>query len=80
MTKETFIFLAGILLTIVPFLGVPLVWRQYVIFGIGVLLIFVGYILRRQVFLKRIDRGDGERATDSFVETTEKLFDDNTVQ
>lgn len=80
MTKETFIFLAGILLTIVPFLGIPLMWRQYAIFGIGVLLIFVGYILRREVFLNRIDKGNGERGTDSFVETTEKLFDDSTVQ
>lgn len=80
MTKETFIFLSGIFLTIIPFLGVPLLWRQYAIFGIGILLIFVGYILRREVFLNRIDRGNGERGTDSFVETTEKLFDDNTVQ
>jgi uncharacterized protein (DUF58 family) len=73
MSKETFIFIAGILLTIIPFLGVPLMWRQYVIFGIGVLLIFIGYVLRRKVFLERIDMGDGERGTDSFVETTEKL-------
>lgn len=80
MSKETFIFLAGILLTIVPFIGVPLLWRQYTIFGIGIFLIFIGYVLRRQVFLDRIDRGDGERETDSFVESTEKLFDDNTVQ
>ena len=79
MTKETFIFLAGILLTVLPFLGVPLVWRQYTIFGIGVLLIFVGYVLRRKVFLEKIDHGTGERGTDSFVETTEKLFDEETT-
>ncbi len=76
MTKETFIFLAGILLTLLPFLGVPLIWRQYMIFGIGILLIVIGYALRRKVFLERIDRGNGERGTDSFVETTEKLFDE----
>jgi hypothetical protein len=80
VSKETFVFIAGFLLTIIPFLGIPLQWRQYAIFGIGVLLIFIGYLLRRQVFLARIDRGDGERATDSFVESTEKLFEDNTVQ
>jgi uncharacterized membrane protein len=76
VTKETFVFIAGILLTLLPFLGIPLVWRQYLIFGIGVLLIIAGYILRRQIFLERIDRGNGERGNDSFVETTEKLFGD----
>lgn len=80
MTKETFIFLAGILLTLLPFLGIPLAWRQYLIFGLGIILIMIGYVLRRQVFLDRIDHGNGERGTDSFIETTEKLFDDNTVQ
>ena len=80
MTKETFIFIAGILLTILPFLGIPLMWRQYLIFGIGVLLIMIGYALRRKVFFEKIDHGNGERGTDSFIETTEKLFDDNTVQ
>lgn len=80
MSKETIVFLFGMLLTILPFLGVPLLWRQYAIFGIGIILIVIGYALRRKVFLERIDRGNGERGTDSFVETTEKLFDDNTVQ
>ncbi len=80
MTKETLVFLLGIILTVLPFIGIPLLWRQYAIFGIGVILILVGYVLRRQVFLDRIDQGNGERGTDSFVETTEKLFDDNTVQ
>ena len=80
MSKETLVFLFGIILTILPFLGIPLLWRQYAIFGIGVVLILIGYILRRKVFLERIDQGNGERGTDSFVETTEKLFDDSTVQ
>lgn len=80
MSKETIVFLFGILLTIVPFLGIPLLWRQYIIFGIGIILIIIGYVLRRKLFLERIDKGNGERGTDSFVETTEKLFDDSTVQ
>ncbi len=78
MSKETLVFLFGIILTILPFVGIPLLWRQYTIFGIGIILILIGYILRRKVFLERIDRGDGERGTDSFVETTEKLFDEET--
>lgn len=80
MSKETLVFLFGIILTILPFIGIPLLWRQYAIFGIGIVLILIGYILRRKVFLERIDQGNGERGTDSFVETTEKLFDDSTVQ
>lgn len=75
MSKETLVFVFGILLTIIPFLGVPVLWRQYVIFGIGVLLILIGYALRRRVYLSRFDLGNGERGTDSFVETTEQLFD-----
>jgi hypothetical protein len=76
MSKETLVFISGILLTIVPFLGVPELWRQYGVLGIGILLILIGYALRRRVYLDRIDIGDGQRGTDSFVETTEKLFEE----
>ncbi len=80
MSKETLVFIFGILLTIIPFLGVPVLWRQYIIFAIGVLLVFVGYSLRRHVYLNRLDRGNGERGNDSFVETTEQLFDNTTLE
>lgn len=74
MSKETLVFIFGILLLIVPFLGVPEQWRQFTIVAIGVGMVFIGYSLRRKAFFERIDKGDGERVTDSFVETTEKLF------
>ncbi|MCB9814297.1 hypothetical protein H6784_02650 [Candidatus Nomurabacteria bacterium] len=80
MSKETFVFIFGILLTIVPFLGVPEAWRQYAILGIGIILIFIGYALRRGVYLNEIDRGNGERGADSFVETTETLFDERSLE
>lgn len=80
MSKETLVFISGILLTIVPFLGVPQLWRQYVVLAIGILLILVGYALRRKVYLERIDTGDGERGTDSFIETTEQLFDEGAIK
>lgn len=76
MSKETTVFLIGILLMLVPFLGMPAEWRQCLIAFIGAFLILIGYSLRRKLFLNRIDRGNGERGTDSFVETTEKLFED----
>lgn len=80
MSKETLVFLCGILLTVVPFLGIPESWREYGVFGIGILLIFIGYALRRAVYLRRIDRGNGERAGDAFVETTETLFDERALE
>lgn len=80
MSKETLVFIFGIILTIIPFIGVPLVWRQYAIVSIGVLLILIGYVLRRRVYINQLNLGNGERGTDSFVETTEKLFDDYTPE
>jgi hypothetical protein len=74
MSKETITFLIGIVLLILPFLGVPEDWKQFAIAGIGALLVLIGYALRRDVFLRRIQNADGERATDSFVETTDSLF------
>lgn len=80
MSKETFVFIFGILLTIIPFMGVPEAWRQYSVLVIGILLILIGYSLRRSLYLSRIDKGDGERRTDSFVETTKELFDDRKIE
>ncbi len=80
MSKETIVFISGILLIVVPFLGVPSAWRTYTIVAIGVLLVFVGYAQRRSVYSKHIEREGGERVGDSFVETTDKLFDDSTLQ
>lgn len=76
MSKETLTFLFGIALLLVPFLGIPEEWRQYIIAAIGALLVFIGYALRRDVFLRRIEKQNGERATDSFVETTDSLFEE----
>lgn len=74
VSKETLVFICGILITIVPFLGIPEEWRHYTLLGIGIMLILIGYALRRAVYLQRLERGDGERGTDSFVETTDQLF------
>lgn len=80
MTKETLVFLFGIVLILVPFLGIPSEWRQYIIAFLGASLILIGYSLRRQHFLNKIDKGNGERGTDSFVETTEKLFGEGALE
>lgn len=75
MSKETIVFMAGVALTITPFLGVPESWRTGLVVGIGVVLVFLGYALRRVAYLETIDKGNGERGTNAFVETTEKLFE-----
>ncbi len=75
MSKETLVFIIGVFLTILPFLGLPESWRQYAVAITGAILVVVGYILRRALYLSRIDKGNGERGTDSFVETTKQLFD-----
>lgn len=80
MSKESLVFIFGILLTIIPFLGIPVLWRQYTTFAVGVLLILIGYALRRRLYLKHIDLGNGERGNDSFIETTEQLFDERTLE
>lgn len=48
--------------------------------GIGIILILVGYALRRGIYLQKIDHGNGERGGDSFVETTETLFDERELE
>lgn len=80
MTKETLVFFLGIFLTLVPFLGFPEAWRQYAVTAVGAILILVGYIMRRAVYLEKINKGNGERGTDSFVETTKPLFDEGELQ
>jgi hypothetical protein len=80
MSKETLVFISGILLTIVPFLGVPESWRQYAILALGVILILIGYFLRRNLYLSKLDRGNGERGSETFIETTEVLFDEGKLK
>lgn len=80
MTKETLVFVFGIFLTVLPFLGVPEMWKQYGVAVMGVILIITGYMLRRSLYLLKIDRGNGERGSDSFVETTKQLFDERELK
>ncbi len=70
MSRSTIVFLAGCALVAVPFLGLPGAWITWIVVTIGVLLILVGYTLRRVQYLNTIDRGNGERGNDSFVEST----------
>ena len=74
MTHGTFLFLLGLFLVTLPYLGIPSVWKNYVCVGLGVLIIILGYSLRRLQYLREIDLGNGHRGGETFVETTESLF------
>lgn len=68
MTRESTVFIFGVLLILVPHLGVPDTWKFYFYLGCGVLLMILGYSLRRSAYLRSLERGGGERQAESFVE------------
>lgn len=68
MTRESFVFLLGFIIFFVPFLGLPATYKEYLLIGVGILLMLVGYSLRRSSFLRSIEREGGERHADAFVE------------
>jgi len=69
MTRESIVVFIAIVVFFTPFLGIPDTWRQYLISGAGVLLLIIGYSLRRAAFNRRIERSETERGTDSFTES-----------
>lgn len=68
MSRESIVFTLGILLLVIPNLGVPESWKFYFFIVAGVLLVFIGYGLRRAAYLRSIKKANGESGTDSFVE------------
>ncbi len=74
MRKGTLVFILGMVLVVLPYMGVPLLWKVWCTVGIGATLILVGYAIRREYYFIEIDQGDGTRADETFVETTQNLF------
>ncbi len=75
MRKGTLVFVIGIVLVVTPYLGIPSDWKVWCTVVSGALLILTGYGIRREQYLMQIDRGNGTRADDTFVETTQHLFE-----
>ena len=75
MRKATLIGLLGLLLTVLPYLGIPETWKMYGTSGAGVTLILLGYLFVRDQIHAESYMGNGERGNESFVETTESLFE-----
>ena len=57
-----------------PYLGMPATWKQYLYIGLGIVIVLVGYSVRRAQYLREIDLGNGHRGGETFVESTESLF------
>jgi len=69
MSRESLVFLLGIIIFFTPSLGLPDAWKFYILSGSGLLLMVIGYLLRRAAYLRTIETETGERVTDSFVES-----------
>ena len=78
MSRESIVLLLGVIVLFTPSLGIPDSWKKYILLGAGLLLILLGFLLRRSSYLRRIDRGNGERGSDSFVESDPKQPVDTT--
>ena len=79
MSKESIVLLLGIITLFVPSLGIPADWKLYILTGTGALLVIIGYLLRRAAYYRRIDRGNGERGSESFVESQGKVMETESV-
>ena len=77
MSRESLVLLLGLVVLFVPSLGVPELWKEYVLLATGVLLLILGYLLRRSAYMRKIDRGNGESGTDSFVESRPQLNEES---
>lgn len=69
MSKETLVFVIGILVFFSPFLGFPLLYKERFYIVVGVLLMLLGYRLRRLAFLRSLDDGEGGKRGEVFTES-----------
>lgn len=68
MSRESLVFILGVVVFLTPFLGVTNETKRIIAVIAGVLLIYVGYKLRRAAYFRSIEHKNGERAGDMFVE------------
>jgi hypothetical protein len=77
MSKETLVFIIGALVFFSPFSGLPRDYKEWFLILAGILLMIIGYRLRRLAFLRSIDTGNGERRTELFVENNSDVEEEN---
>jgi hypothetical protein len=67
MSRESLVIVCGLLIAFAPRFGISGVWKQWIIFGLGMLIVVLGYSLRRSAFFRSIE-DSGEHRADNFVE------------
>ncbi len=75
MSRESLVFLLGLLIFLTPLMGIPPAWKDYLMLFIGALLVMLGLSLRRSAYYQKISKGNGETGTDSFLESEPSLMD-----
>lgn len=75
MSRESLVLLLGLIIFILPLIGVAPEWKEYSQIVCGVLLVFLGFSLRRSAYYRKITRSNGEIGTDSFAESQPSLLD-----
>lgn len=74
MSKESIILVSGLLIILVPSLGIPNTYDRLILSVLGAIIAITGYQLRRAAYLRSLETTQGERRADAFVESrTESL-------
>lgn len=68
MSRESIVMLLGLVVLFAPSVGIPSDWKMYIMPITGGLLIVLGYSLRRSMYMRALDKGNGERGNDAFSE------------
>jgi len=68
MTRESIVFFLGMVVFLAPHIGIPEDWKVYAYTASGIIIMVVGYSLRQKAYIRSIEKENGERDTDSFME------------
>lgn len=77
MTQETLVFIFGIVIFLIPFLGIPTEWKFYAVSSFGLLLVVIGYRLRYRRAVRELNSKTTD-SVDKFVQMTKPLFESRT--
>ncbi len=69
MSRESLVFVFGLLVFLIPFLGLPRNFKDIGLLVIGGALMLLGFMLRRSAFVRSIEKSTGERQADAFTES-----------
>ncbi len=69
MSKETLVCVIGFLVFFTSFLGIPREYKEWIFIVSGLILVLIGYKLRRKAFLQSLEHASGELRGEAFVES-----------